>query len=139
MRLRLRTSPHTVVVVARPDRLGERALDGLAGQVRAAIDAGSRLVVIELGAVTHIDNARLSRLCVTRRGFGGARIRVSGADARVRRVLTLCAIDGLQLSPAIEARAVQRLPDIIRSARVQWRRALTRRLDFDRSPSGPFS
>jgi anti-anti-sigma factor len=72
--------------------------------INRALDSGRGRVVIDLGAVSGVGTQTLSLFCgALRRLKSGAVLVIVGADPRVRRVLEVCAIDGLALYPTINA------------------------------------
>ena len=135
----MRRSPRKTAVVACDGRLDPASLEAMTREVSVAMRAGDRVVVIDLSAVGPISNDTLCQLCRTLRGFDGARVRVTGADLRVRRVLTLCAIDGLELAPSITSQPLRRPPALVRFLRARVRRAVARLFDLERFPSRPLS
>ena len=139
MRLGVRRHARRVTLLTCRDPLSDTSLQEIAHHLAQAGQARGRVVVIDVSAVTRIDNETLCRLCVTLHGLNGARVRITGSDRRVRRVLSLCTIDGLELGPSLEPRLLQRLLECIWSLRLRWQGALARQLDVNRLPSRPLS
>jgi anti-anti-sigma factor len=81
------------------------AVIALQRRIIDALDAGQRHVVVDLSAVTVLGGATVDLLCgalrwLTRRG---ATLAIAGGPPRVRRVLELCAIDGVELRQSVSA------------------------------------
>jgi anti-anti-sigma factor len=81
------------------------AVIALQRRVVAALNAGQRRVVVDLTAVTVLGGATSDLLCgalrrLTRRG---ATLAIVGGPPRAKRVLELCAIDGVELHPSVSA------------------------------------
>lgn len=132
------------VLVTCRDPLSRSSVHGLDRQVSEArqvcevLSASRAVILIDLRSVSRIDNDALTELCVMLRRFSGSSLRIVGADGRVRAVLQVCAIDGLEFAPWLKwslARARARLARRLRSIR----RRAGREPDMHRSPSRPLS
>ena len=123
--------------VACQDPVSRPTLEAISRKIKDAVSAGHSVIVIDLGAVTCIDNETLAELCVTLQRFAGTRLRIEGADSRVRWVLANSAIDGLELAPA--AADARPLADPVQWLRARWRRALARQADVNGAPSRSLS
>ena len=129
-------------VIAVEDPVDADAVRGLTGRVQRARADDARRVVIDLPGEARIDNHTLARLVdAVRRGPRGdqATLAVVSADPRVRWVLELCQIDGVQIHPTLKT-ALTADPDAgaDRPARSRWRGPLSRwRSTPSRSPIRP--
>jgi anti-anti-sigma regulatory factor len=105
--------------------VGVRALDARLDDV---LCLGRRLAVIDLRAVGDIDVPALSKLCVALRNLssGKAGVAIVGADPRVRWVLELCQIDGLEFQPSTRAALALSRVRSRRPPRLSWRGFLAR-------------
>lgn len=137
---RVRRCEDAVVIICQ-DPLSRSSVHGLnrqvseALQVGEALSAGGTVVLIDLRTVTRVDNEALSELCVTLRRFDGASLRIVGADARVRGVLELCAISGLEFAPSIKPALARPRTGLAGWRRSRSRRARAREPNLRRSPS----
>lgn len=129
---------HALGVVACQDPLDRSSVHEINRQASEALATGHTVIVIDLGAVTRVDNETLCEICVTLRRLGGVNLRIVGADRRIRSVLELCAIDGLEFSPSIK-RALRRPADLVQWLRLRSRHTSDRQGDLQRSPSRPLS
>lgn len=93
-----------VWVIALEGEVDPGMVIALQRKINRALDSGRGRVVIDLGAVRGVGAQTLSLFCgALRRLNRGAALAIVGADPRVRRVLEVCAIDGLALYPTINA------------------------------------
>jgi anti-anti-sigma regulatory factor len=104
------TEVSTVVLEGEIDPAAVLALQRRLG---AALHAGQRRIVVDLGAVTVLGAQTVSRFCAMLRRLtgGGATVAIVGAPVLVRRVLELWAIDGLELYPSVSAALSRPCPD----------------------------
>jgi anti-anti-sigma regulatory factor len=116
----------SVPVLVLQGQIDQRVMLELQRHVTTAVADGHRVVVIDLLGVTMIDTPTLSQLCAALRDAGGkTRLAVTAADHRARWVLELCAINGLELYPTINA--VIATPDTNHDpATPRWRDLLAR-------------
>lgn len=104
-----------------------RAVVALQHQITGTLDAGHRRVVVDLGAATVLDASTLSLLRAALQclelGRRGATVEVVGAFDDLRRVVGLCAIDGVELQLRVPLTlmslsgsrlATDRLPEVAR-------------------------
>jgi len=106
----------SVTVITLPERVEAACVLALRNRSERAFVSGSRAIAVDLRAMLHIDTHALSELSIALRRIGrhNPTLAVVGADPRVRWVLELCDIEGLQLHPTMSGalahvRADQRL------------------------------
>jgi anti-anti-sigma regulatory factor len=94
-----------VAVIVLPARVEAVSVLTLRSRSERALVTGSRAIAIDLRATDHIDTPTLSELgaAMHRISRHNPKLAVVGADLRVRWVLELCDIDGLQLHPTMRA------------------------------------
>jgi len=93
-----------VWVIALEGEVDPGMVIALQRKINRALDSGRGRVVIDLGGVSGVGAQTLSLFCgALRRLNRGAVLAIVGADPRVRRVLEVCAIDGLAVYPTIDA------------------------------------
>ena len=90
-------------VIALPARAEADCIVALRSRGERSLAAGTRAITIDLRAVQHIDTQTLSELIVVLAAFSRQRpeLGIVGADPRVRWVLELCDIAGLELHPTM--------------------------------------
>jgi anti-anti-sigma regulatory factor len=88
-----------VAVIALPARVEAVSVLALRSRSERALVTGSRAIAIDLRATDHIDTPTLSELgaALHRISRHNPKLAVVGADLRIRWVLELCDIEGLQL------------------------------------------
>jgi anti-anti-sigma regulatory factor len=88
-----------VAVIALPSRVEAVSVLALRSRSERALDGGSSAIAIDLRATDHIDSPTLSELGAALRRISrhNPKLAVVGADVRVRWVLELCGIEGLQM------------------------------------------
>jgi anti-anti-sigma factor len=93
----------SVAVIALPSRVEAVSVLALRSRSERALVSGSRAIAIDLRATDHIDSSTLSELVAAlhRISRHNPKLAVVGADVRVRWVLELCGIDGLQMHPTM--------------------------------------
>ncbi len=92
-----------VAVIALPPQVDAVAVLALRSRSERALVAGSRAIAIDLRATEHIDSPTLSELVAAlhRISRHNPKLAIVGADVRVRWVLELCGIEGLQIHPTM--------------------------------------
>lgn len=102
-----RTTPADTVlpIVAVHGRIDGPAVAALERRIGSALDAGHRTLLVDLSAVTRLGGSSLSAFggSLRRVSRDGTRLLIAGADPAVRRVLEVCAIDGVALCPTLAA------------------------------------
>ena len=95
----------SVAVIALPARVEAVTVLALRSRSERALVGGSRAIAIDLRATDHIDSPTLSDLVAAlhRISRHNPKLAVVGADVRVRWVLELCDIEGLQMHATMRA------------------------------------
>jgi anti-anti-sigma factor len=95
----------SVAVIALPARVEAVSVLALRSRSERALVSGSRAIAIDLRATDHIDSPTLSELIAAlhRISRHNPKLAVVGADVRVRWVLELCGIEGLQMHPTMRS------------------------------------
>ncbi len=98
----------------------------LHGAIATALADGHHLVVIDLYAVLDMSTQALSELCAGLRRVSatGRRLAIVGSDLRIRWVLQVCQIDGLELHTTIETALASPPSDAEARPRSGWRELL---------------
>jgi hypothetical protein len=125
-------------IIAVQDGRDPSAIAALRRKIDGALFAGRSVLVIDLLAFSDLDTESLSGLCQTlRHASGGATsLAIVGADSRVRWVLELCEISGLEFHSSVKAALAHRRAGRVQRARWRFREVLAPAPDLNRPPSG---
>jgi anti-anti-sigma regulatory factor len=115
-----------VAVIALPGRVEAISILTLRSRSERALATGSRAVAVDLRATDHIDTPMLSELAAAlhRISRHNPTLAVIGADGRVRWVLELCGIEGLQLHPTMRGALAHLRGHRRLTAGAHWREVL---------------
>lgn len=94
-----------IPTVALEGEIDPAAVVALQRRIGVALRARPRRIVVDMSAVSVLGAQTMSLFCAALRGMErrGATIALAGAPTPVRRVIELCAIDGLELHPTVAA------------------------------------
>ena len=119
----------SVAVITLPAHVEPDCILALRSRGVRAVGGGSRAVAVDLHALGRIDTDTLSELAIALRTISRHRatLAIVGADPRIRLMLELCGIDGVEFHPTVR-RALDAVGERRRSARTPvWRRVRRRR------------
>ena len=117
----------SAAVLAPAGRINRDTILELKRRVGAAVALGHRLIVIDLNGAHLVESQALSEFCAGLRALRtDARLALVVADLRTRWVLELCAIDGLELHPTIDAAVTTSETDAAPGRPRGWRTVFAR-------------
>ncbi len=94
----------SIAVITLPARVEADCIPALRSRCKRARDSGSRVIAVDLRALRHIDTHTLSELGMALRAISRhkAKLAIVGADPRIRLMLELCGIDGVEFHPTMK-------------------------------------